>query len=193
MENRQRETYEHYINSSAWRRRAKAIKEKRGYTCEICGNQILKAIRRMSHPQVALVYRLIPDLLRFQETFSEHEGKSPNYIVAHHKTYARLGNETDDDIAVICAACHVVITENEPRLGLDGAWQFGVDYITDLLEQIDAVNQQLLNEFIEEEQARRQKRTRANARKSFSWLLPPQSPVVEDREADLSQEETHTW
>ena len=31
---------------------------------------------------------------------------SPRDLNVHHKTYARLGNEQADDLAVLCRACH---------------------------------------------------------------------------------------
>lgn len=145
-----KEEYYHYLNSLQWKELADRVKRKKCNTCEICGNQIATAIRRMElYEIVAMYYNSIPNLVRFIDTFDERKEMSANFIVAHHKTYERLGNEKESDIAVVCVACHVVITENTPRqkfdnASLDKAWNISKEYITNVIRQIETANKSIL-------------------------------------------------
>jgi len=46
---------------------------------------------------------------------------STDKIELHHKTYARLGSEPDDDLVWLCRSCHVIVEQliDEGRLSRD--------------------------------------------------------------------------
>lgn len=68
-----RTEYATYLQSAAWRAKAKAAIQRAGNRCQLCsrpGSQV--------------------------------------HLDAHHRTYARIGSERDEDIEVLCKACHAL-------------------------------------------------------------------------------------
>ncbi len=49
---------------------------------------------------------------------------SGDTLDAHHRTYARLGSERDDDLTVLCRACHALFHQNKrgELQGLEYEW-----------------------------------------------------------------------
>ena len=163
------------MNSPQWKELADRVKQNNCNTCEICGNEIETAILRMKRYEiVATYYNSIPNLVRFIDTFDERKGTST--IIAHHKTYERLGKERESDIAVVCVACHVVITEKTPRqkfdnASLDKAWEIAQEYMANLLQQIEVANKAILKYAKFEEEVEEIER----AETSYAWLRPPKN------------------
>lgn len=164
-----RADYLRYLRSPEWKEKAERKREDSNHICEICENQIIIAIEAMAHPRVYEYYSQIKNLVRFIDTFEEWKGRSRNFIVVHHKTYEHLGVESENDIAAICIACHVVITENTPRYGLDKAWEITYDYMEVIIEQIKIAKKTLLDEIKLDEELEQW----MNTNSSFSWLIPP--------------------
>lgn len=79
--------YRKYIASEDWRSRRKQFIEEMGSYCERC--EIPRAIAVIAYDQDLNV---------------------------HHKSYANLGNETQDDLAIVCRRCHEIETFGSSEL-----------------------------------------------------------------------------
>ena len=44
------------------------------------------------------------------------------YLEVHHKTYERLGNETHDDLIVLCSSCHAKVHDKPARSAWSRSW-----------------------------------------------------------------------
>lgn len=44
-------------------------------------------------------------------------------LEVHHKTYARLGHERDDDLIVLCADCHAAVHDKPRRSAFSYGWR----------------------------------------------------------------------
>ncbi len=49
-----------------------------------------------------------------------------DYLEVHHKTYERLGNETHDDLIVLCGSCHAKVHDKPARTAWSRSW--GTDW-----------------------------------------------------------------
>lgn len=64
---------------------------------------------------------------RKKKYFLNHERKcracySKSYIEVHHKTYARLGQERDQDLVALCRRCHRSLHAEQKRTG-ENLWK----------------------------------------------------------------------
>lgn len=129
------EEYKLYLQSEAWKEKASRIKSERNYRCEICGNhillEILYALENINHPS-----RRIPEIGRFCEAVLERSGDRERLIEVHHLTYKRKYHELDKDLACVCRPCHVLVTENADKYGLEKSWEITVNQVKEVLKKV---------------------------------------------------------
>ena len=135
--------YQYYLQSSKWRNKSRYIKNERNYICEICGNKLLFEVIEMLDNSLHPSWN-IPEIARFSDTVSERYGDDNKLIQIHHRSYKNIGSETIEELACVCAPCHVLITENTPGNGLENAWLIAFKKAKNILLKIE-VQKKLAN------------------------------------------------
>ncbi len=131
------EQYKQYLQSEAWKEKAGRIKSERKYRCEICGNHILaeviKILQNPYHPSNG-----IPEIARFTEAISERGSITlkERLFDVHHRSYQRIGHELNEDLACLCRPCHVFVTENADKHGLNKSWEITVHQVKEILTKV---------------------------------------------------------
>jgi ribosomal protein L37AE/L43A len=144
--------YSHYLNSRHWKTIAGDVKSKYHYECQICQNRIIDAVLDMLWDSTNCYWQ-IPELCRFVYTVIEGEG-DPQRLAAHHLTYERVGHERDVDLACVCLACHILLTENSAKFGMKKSWYISSKYVAQILNKMTTLD-----------------KTKNEKRKSYDWLL----------------------
>ena len=133
--------YKQYLQSEAWKEKASRIKRERKYRCEICGNHILaeviKILRNPYHPS-----HCIPEIARFTEAISERGSIAlkERLFDVHHRTYQRISHELNEDLACLCRPCHVFVTENADKHGLNKSWEITVQQVKEILTKVRSLS-----------------------------------------------------
>lgn len=131
------EQYKQYLQSDAWKVKARRIKSERKYRCEICGNylvaEVIKILQNPYHPSSGM-----PEIARFTEVISERGSieHKERLFDAHHLSYQRIGCELDEDLACLCKPCHVFFHENADKYGWDKSWDMTVNQVRDILKKV---------------------------------------------------------
>ncbi|MDO9129296.1 MAG: hypothetical protein Q8N45_10385 [Anaerolineales bacterium] len=144
--------YDHYLKSRRWRKIAGDVKNEHHYECQICQNRIVDAALDMLWDPTHYYWQ-IPELRRFIYTVIEGEG-DPQRVAVHHLTYERVGYERDADLACVCLACHIILTENADKYDLKKSWDISSQHIAQILNKMTILD-----------------KTNKEKRKSYDWLL----------------------